>query len=557
MIVKMKSEIVIKTFIENRSCHNPTRLFERLCGMIVLLSRLNCPCVAAFYFSLGSMIFLAESRGFYAEEELPWVTRGEQGELIYRADERGNTIPDFSRAGYRGGMALPDVATLIELDPSPEGDDRKRIQDALDEIGQAPADEEGRRGSLLLKQGTFRVSGSLHVPSGVVIRGEGSGESGTLLLAIGGNRRPFILFGEDETPTEEIPGTRQMVTDSYVPWSALTFSVEDAGGFQLGDRVEIFRPGTEAWIRSIGMDRIAKVHSGWPNRRLNQWQPEEYDFVLERTIVAVEGNEITIDAPLMIALDEQFGGGYIYRIQTRRAVECGIESIRLDTEFKEGGEKTDLNRAGPAVRFQAVENAWARDVVVQHLDSGFNVRTEAIFVTIADCAHLDPVGPIRGGYRTSYSVWGQYVLVKDSYTRNSRHAFATGARSRGPNVFLDGVAEKSHDDSGPHQRFAIGTLYDNISDDAMIRVHDRGDFGTGHGWTGAQHVMWNCVTPLLAVQSPPGSKNYVIGGKVSRVHPGRFRDRPQGSYYSLGTLVEPRSLYRAQLRDRLGDDAVD
>jgi hypothetical protein len=510
--------------------------------------------IAVLCMGLFSIALSTEPERFYVEEELPWITVGDQGELIYRADDKGNTIPDFSRAGYRGGgVALPDVPTVMELEPLPEGDDRKRIQDALDKVGVAPADEHGRRGALLLKRGLYRVSANLSVPSGVVLRGEGSDESGTLLLAIGGNRRPFILLGADSTsPTEEIPGTRQKIEDSYVPWSALTFSVEDAGGIEVGDRVEIFHPGSEAWIRSIDMNQIQEIQVRGPERRLHQWKAEDYTFAIERTIVAVEGNAITIDAPLMIALDEAFGGGYVYRIRTHRSVECGIESIRLDTEYKKGGEKTDVNRAGPAVRFQAVENAWARDVVVQHLDSAFSASRASIFVTVVDCAHLDPVGPIRGGFRSSYSLWGQYALVEGCYARNARHAFLTGAQVRGPNVFLEGVSENTHNDSGPHHRFAIGTLYDNISDDAMIRVQDRGDYGTGHGWTGAQQVVWNCVTPLLVVQSPPGYRNYAIGGKVEAVHPGRFADRGQGSFYSLGTLVEPKSLYRAQLKERLG-----
>src|SRR4051812_46496344 len=81
-----------------------------------------------------------------------WAQPQPDGTLRYRADDRGNTIPDFSRAGYGGGgVRLPDVAVVTRLAPQPTGDDGARIQAALDEVGRRPADARGLRGAVLLQ----------------------------------------------------------------------------------------------------------------------------------------------------------------------------------------------------------------------------------------------------------------------------------------------------------------------------------------------------------------------------------------------------------------------
>jgi hypothetical protein len=132
----------------------------------------------------------------------------------------------------------------------------------------------------------------------------------------------------------------------------------------------------------------------------------------------------------------------------------------------------------------------------------------------------------------------------------------TSSRVRGPNVFLDGTAVQSKADSGPHHRWAVGTLYDNISDDNQIRIQDRQWAGSGHGWAGAQQVLWNCTSKTLVVQQPPTGQNYAIGS-VGKFVAGDWSPKaPQGVIDASGAPVLPRSLYLAQLSERLGPAAV-
>src|SRR5690625_3856887 len=184
------------------------------------------------------------------DTEKRWVYQGENGNLIYESDERGNRIPDFSNAGYGGGgVAIPDVPVKITLTPV-EGDNTGQIQAAIDKLAMLDRDSNGFRGALLLKRGTYTIDGKLTVSaSGIVIRGEGQDEDGTILIAAGTTKRTLIEVSGKGRP-REVPGTRQNIIDPYVPVGAKSFEIENAAGFEVGDEIIVFRPSTAEWIRS-------------------------------------------------------------------------------------------------------------------------------------------------------------------------------------------------------------------------------------------------------------------------------------------------------------------
>lgn len=485
-----------------------------------------------------------------------WVRAGADGRLAYRADDRGNTIPDFSRAGYGGGgVALPDLPVVETLSPVAAGDDGARIQAALDAIGARPADARGFRGALLLKRGTYRVEGTLSIQAGgVVLRGEGDDADGTVIRATGKKQRTLLTIGAARARREEVKGSRRRVTDAYVPWSERRLSVESTDGLHVGDRIVVHRPSTAEWIRVLGMDRI-KPRAGQPDST-KQWTAGGMDLSFERTITAVEGQRLTVDAPVMNALDASYGGATVFRVTFPRTTEAGVERLRLVSDYEAGRETTDEAHAWIGVAFGAVENAWARQVTVVHFSHAVEAGGSSMFTTTQDCAHLDPVSQITGGRRYSFSLNGQFGLVQRCHARGARHTFVTGSRVAGPNVFLDGTAVQSHADSGPHHRWAAGTLYDNVSDDNQLRVQDRQWAGSGHGWAGAQQVLWNCTSRTLVLQQPPTAQNYAIGCTGRFVAGEWSPDAPRGVIESTGVRVLPRSLYLAQLEQRLGPAAV-
>jgi hypothetical protein len=152
---------------------------------------------------------------------------------------------------------------------------------------------------------------------------------------------------------------------------------------------------------------------------------------------------------------------------------------------------------------------------------------------------------VTGGRRYSFNVDGQLNLVKNSYARQGRHDFVLGSVVPGPNVFVDGVAEQARSDTGPHHRWSNGSLFDNIVIQGhSINVRNRGNSGTGHGWAGANTLVWNSSADGMIIQRPPTAQNWSIGN----ITPSPAGD---GYWESLGCPVVPRSLYYAQLEERL------
>ena len=103
---------------------------------------------------------------------------------------------------------------------------------------------------------------------------------------------------------------------------------------------------------------------------------------------------------------------------------------------------------------------------------------------------------------------------------------------------------------GPHQRWATGVLYDNCRTDNSIEIQDRGNWGTGHGWAGANFVLWNCKGKDIVCQNPwVSAQNWSIGS-IGLKSQGRLPGRLDGVWLSPGIHVMPKSLYRHQLEER-------
>ena len=85
---------------------------------------------------------------------------------------------------------------------------------------------------------------------------------------------------------------------------------------------------------------------------------------------------------------------------------------------------------------------------------------------------------------------------------------------------------------------------------------NRGEMGSGHGWTIGWSVAWNCTAKSFIIQEPPGAANWAIGCRGEReTKPMPFGNgplMPEGIYDSHGVPVSPASLYEEQLAERLG-----
>jgi hypothetical protein len=485
-----------------------------------------------------------------------WVYPGPDGRLVYKKDPKGNQVPDFSNAGYGGGgVPLPVVPTKMTLSPQATGDDGMRIQAALDAVGALPADENGIRGALLLKKGTYRIAGVVVInKGGVVLRGEGQGTDGTVLIATGAVQRSLVQV-KGSGGLAEVAGSRRPITDDYVPVGAHTFHVDDASGFKVGDTVVVHRPSTQEWIDLLGMDACGVVGTMYDTADVNgstcldnPWTPGSKDLKFDRVITAVAGNAITVDAPIVNALEKTFGGGSVYKYTAPgRISQVGVENMRGDSEY---ASPTDEMHGWDFIHTSLLVNGWVRDVTAIHYGyAAVNINGDSKWVTVQDCTSLDPISMITGGRRYSFNVDNsQMVLFQRCLSVEGRHDYVEGSNVPGPNVFLDSKAIMSHADTGPHHRWSAGGLFDNIDTSNQINVRNRGNSGTGHGWAGASMVVWNSTASSMLIENPPGAQSWSIGCKGTQTGSG-LRD-------SAGTPVWPRSLYLQQLLDRLGPDAV-
>jgi hypothetical protein len=513
---------------------------------------------------LARLVLLAFAVSLSADEPVPGrtpgrselVSAGADGRLRYSPyTSRSDIIPDFSHCGYAGGdRAIPDMPVRETLSPRVgEGDDSPRIQAALNRVAALPPDAHGFRGAVLLKRGSYACNLPLRLSTGgVVLRGEGDGEDGTVITAAMRKAEPLVIIGGPDNPKED-PATRREITDDYVPVGARSFTVADASGYAVGQSVFVIRRGNAAWITEIGMDRITPRAADPASTR--QWQP--FDLRFDRVITAIDGNRITVDAPITCAIDRQWGGGALVRYDdATRIAFCGVESLRAISLYDPAKTAVYQGRSGPVdedhatylVQFAGVKNAWARRLTTVFFAHGpADIQTPAKWITVEDCRSLSPVSVITGGRRYPYHINGQLALVQRCFSSGARHAFVFGARVAGPNVFFDCRSETDYATSEPHHRWSVGGLYDNV--DSRMAIQDRQWMGSGHGWSGANYVVWNSKGELVC-QQPPTAQNFAIGftGKKTK---GAF-ERPDGWWESVGVRVEPGSLFLAQRQDRLG-----
>jgi hypothetical protein len=507
------------------------------------------------------------------------VYPGTDGRLVYIADSLGNKIPDFSNAGYKGGgVPIPYVAIKATLWPV-LGDNSANIQTAIDKVSALPLDASGFRGAVLLKMGFYRLEKPLYIKaSGVVLRGEGMSDIGTILYGIlpardpnatGRQRmaRPDLINIGAENGTEPIEDSKQAITNDYVPVGAVSFNVKSAKGFKKGDKVIVRRFGNEAWVKELKMkDEIA--NSG-------AWK-----FVInyDREIININVNTITVDAPIFTAIDSRWGGGELLKYNDNRIEQSGIENLRgisdynptvrtttygnmdrdkLKKENQYQGDEyySDENHYYNFISFTNAKNAWVRNVTALHfVYSAVITNGGTKWITVQDCQSMEPVSVRAGGRRFTFKMNGQFCLVQRCLSYKGRHSFAGESATASGNVFLDCKAILPYSTSEPHGYWVNGILYDNVQAPLTARYWD-----FIMGWAGANTVFWNCEGDFL-VQSPPTAANYSFGhiGVNATIFNAALQDltKPNGHVESMDKHVTPRSLYLTQLKERLGEQAV-
>jgi len=485
-----------------------------------------------------------------------WVYFDPAGKLAYRAMDKGDRILDFSYAGYMGGGVVLPTAQTKKTVAASDADDTARIQAAIDEVSRMPL-VNGLRGAVLLERGRFRCSGTLKITaSGVVLRGSGPGEEETVLEMTGDPHLAIALTGERQTTPM---GFATTVADAYVPAGAMSLDVRDASGFKTGDTVEILRPATEEWVHFMGMDTLVR------NGKKETWVGSS-PMAVERTIVAVRGKELQFDVPLADSYDAKYlgaDGTTVSKIShTGQVEQVGVENLRIVAPAR----KVTLNdKHFNGVALKSVKDGWVRNLRVLNTTGPVNLDNDTRRVTVQNVDVTQSIDLVGAAKSADFSVDGTQILI-DRCSANESNVFyiATGAREQGPNVVLHCVF---HGDGHvqPHQRWSTGLLVDSTeAPEGGIDLMNRGEMGSGHGWTMGWGVVWNSTAKSFVIQLPPGSANWGIGdrgeqilAKMPTFDPGQLTViQPQGIIDSEDKPVAPASLYLEQLKERLGPQAL-
>ncbi|MGE9312568.1 hypothetical protein ACLOAU_13050 [Niabella sp. CJ426] len=462
------------------------------------------------------------------------------GRLVYKPDSKGNILPDFSRVGYEtGNVAIPEIPVARTIEPGPQAADQ--IQQAIDELAGKPLNKLGFRGAIVLKKGRYSIKDQIKInASGIVLRGEGTG---TTLIAEGTDKRPLIqVLGEGSI--KEIKGTRTSVRTEYVPVGSFSIPVVSTAGFKKGDRIILEWNATEQWINDLKMNRIVERPGTL------QWQVKEYRFQFQREVTGINGNNLIIDNPVVMEMDTKYCSAFIYKYDFNgRIRNIGVEHLNCESAYT---ADTSEDHSWNAISFDKVEHGWVRNVDARYFAfSCVNLGRFSKNISVLNCSASDHKSIITGGRRYSFNNDGQQNLFINCVAKDGRHDYVTGARVCGPNVFYNCKASNTHADIGPHHRWAMGTLYDNIETTGEMNVRDRGNWGSGHGWPGVNQIFWNCTARTIVVESPwVSGKNYAIGIKGKKV-PGRLEGRPDGEWEGHEQDgLQPSSLYQAQLKAR-------
>lgn len=486
---------------------------------------------------LTALIVFIYSSSFAQSTKL--IQLNNNGQLVYTADEKGNTIPDFSGVGYKNSeTTIPTYIPVVKTVAAVAGDNLNNIQNAIDEVSKLPLNKEGFRGTILFKKGTYLVSDTIHITaSGIVLKGEGNDEHGTHFIAT--KKKQHTLFNfKGEAGIQIDYSSKQKITSSFIPIGSKVISVAKSKTFKVNDCVVLHHIPNQKWIDQLNMAQ-------WG------WKANAYDIFYERKITSIVGNNIVLDAPVVDVIDTTYTKAELIKYASARIENCGIENMRISSEY---ASATDEEHGWTAVGFDNIINSWAKNLEVYYFGyAAVKIEAHAAWISVDSCKMIDPISEITGGRRYSFDIHGQRSLVQNCFTRNGRHDYVTSSRTAGPNVFYNCVATKQQNDIGPHHRWATGILFDNIIGDGNMNVQNRGKSGSGHGWAGAQIMYWNCKANKMVIQKPEGDHyNWAIGCIATEITEQGMTTEPLGTVESLGKPINNIcSLFITQLNERL------
>ena len=476
------------------------------------------------------------SLGFVQGYAQTFALQVKDDRITYLDDEQGNRILDFSYCGYKSSeQDIPDVRNTVFVSWT-AGDNTARIQRAIDYVASLVPDASGFRGAVLLDQGEFSLSESLRIAaSGIVLRGVNKEK--TILLKKGVDRGALIYMeGTDDLNTLD---TLQVLS-KYVPVNARTLEVASGTSLRKGDRVMVNRPSEKDWIASLGCD----IFGGGIGAL--GWKEGDMDLSWDRTVTEVNGNQITLDAPLTVALNATYGTSTVTVYQWNgRIRNCGVENMTLISDYDKRYPK-DEDHCWTGISIEDAEDCWVRRVNFKHFaGSAVIVQRTGSQITVEDCISREPVSEIGGMRRCTFYTLGQQTLFQRCYSEHGIHDFAAGYCAAGPNAFVQCDSYESLNFSGSIDAWACGLLFDVVNIDGHnLSFKNLGQDKNGAGWNTANSLFWQCTAAEIECYTPAKDA-------MNRAYGCWAQFSGDGEWAQSNNHVQPRSIFYAQLEERL------
>ncbi len=447
---------------------------------------------------------------------------------------------DYSTCGYHASeTAIPNVPAVYVVSP----DHPEYIQYAIDKLSTQKPDKQGIRGAILLKEGKFVITEPLRISaSGIVIRG--TGKSKTIIEKQGVDRGAAVYF---EGGNSKLSSDIIYITDSKIKAGSTTMTLESTKGLTVGSRIAITRPCTKEWIASLKMNDFGG------GLDYTGWKATDIDITWHRTVTAVNGNQVTLDAPITTTLDQQWGKSYVQMIASSSSIkECGIENLTVISATDAGGNTlTGEDHCWDGVWMENAADCWVRAVDFKGLaGSAVNLQKNTQRITVEDCIADEPLSEIGGWRRCVFTTRGEQNLFQRCISRKGIHDFSTGYCAAGPNAFVQCEGEESLGFSGSIGAWAGGVLFDIVNIEGNdLAFKNLEQFRTGTGFNAANSMFWQCTASTIWCYSPDEDNKNSGNGCWATL-------TGNAEWTSSNDHVAPRSLFYDQLQKRCPSSTV-
>ena len=203
-------------------------------------------------------------------------------------------LPDFSRAGYRGGgVEIPHPGNTHEVGPLSDenADATAHLQAAIDAAA---------RGVLLILPGTYRVTSELVIPNRTIVRGSGTVADATptkIIMARRANTANILVLTANLSPAttprfgnwgEGRGEPRRLIAE--VAASDANVGVKSGGAWQVGDWVVVGNRITDALrLEYNGVTSVWPGENGFGYLRLDAGPDGRYHKTINSAQAAIHG----------------------------------------------------------------------------------------------------------------------------------------------------------------------------------------------------------------------------------------------------------------------------